>query len=119
MVKRRKSKVAPPPDVCPLDACLKLVGGAWTGKVIWYLREGPRCFTELRYDLKGVSAKVLAERVKRMEADGILRRFSQATSPPTVWYELTAGGVELLEVLEKMMEIGKRLKASRNVSVGH
>lgn len=116
MVKRRKSKVAPPPEVCPLDDCLKLVSGAWTGKVIWYLREGERCFTELRHDLKGVSAKVLTERLKKMEGDGVLRRFTRATSPPTVWYELTQEGRELLEVLEKMVDVGRRLKARRNVS---
>lgn len=116
MVKRRKSQVSPPPEVCPLDDCLKLVSGAWTGKVIWYLREGARCFTELRHDLKGVSAKVLTEKLKRMERDGVLRRFSQATSPPTVWYELTKEGKELLEVLEKMVDIGRRLKSIQNMS---
>jgi DNA-binding HxlR family transcriptional regulator len=116
MVKRRKSKVAPPPEICPLDECLKLVSGAWTGKVIWYLREGSRCFTELRLDLKGVSAKVLTERLKKMERDGVLRRGVRETSPPTVWYELTQEGRELLEVLEKMVDVGRRLKALKNVS---
>lgn len=117
MVKRRKSRVLPPPVQCPLDDCLRLVQGTWTGKVIWYLREGARCFSELQMDLRGVSAKVLTERLRRMERDGILGRVERQTSPPTVWYELTQEGKELLEVIEKMIDIGNRLKARKNVSV--
>jgi DNA-binding HxlR family transcriptional regulator len=49
MVPRRKNKVAPPE--CPLTACLKIVGGAWTPNVVWYLKAQPRRFTELKSDL--------------------------------------------------------------------
>jgi DNA-binding HxlR family transcriptional regulator len=52
MVPRRKSRVAPPE--CPLTSCLKLVGGTWTPNVVWYLKEQPRRFTELKADLAGV-----------------------------------------------------------------
>ena len=51
MVKRRKSKVPPPPTECPLSHCMRVLAGAWRAHVIWYLREGERCFTELQLDI--------------------------------------------------------------------
>ena len=70
MVKRSKSKVSPPPSEWPLNQCVRLIVGAWTADVIWYLREGKRCFTELQTDLKGVSAKMLTNRLRKLKRDG-------------------------------------------------
>jgi DNA-binding HxlR family transcriptional regulator len=83
MVQRRKSLVERPPAACPLRQCVDLLSGAWTADVIWYLREGERCFTELRHDLRGVSAKVLTSRLRRLERDGVVVRAKKDTSPPT------------------------------------
>jgi hypothetical protein len=44
MVPRRKTRVVPPPPVCPLTTCMRVLGGAWTPNVLWYLRETPRRF---------------------------------------------------------------------------
>ena len=110
MVKRRKSKVSPPPFECPLNQCMRLLAGAWTADVIWYLREGNRCFTELQTDLKGVSAKMLTNRLRKLERDGVIQRFSKPTSPPTVWYALTPGGQELCGSLSNIVDIAQRLQ---------
>jgi DNA-binding HxlR family transcriptional regulator len=110
MVKKSKSKVTPPPSECPLNECMHLLAGAWTADVIWYLREGKRCFTELQSDLKGVSAKMLTNRLRKLERDGVIARFSKATSPPTVWYELTPVGQELSVALASVVDIAQRLK---------
>jgi DNA-binding HxlR family transcriptional regulator len=110
MVKRRKSKVPPPPSVCPLSQCMRLLAGAWTAHVIWYLREGERCFTELQTDMRGVSAKVLTNCLRKLERNGIIERFTRLTSPPTVWYSLTPVGQELCGALANVVEIAQRLK---------
>src|SRR5262245_54181320 len=99
MVKRRKTQVSPPPSGCPLKACMRLLAGAWTADVIWYLREGERCFTELRADVRGISAKMLTARLRRLEREGIVERRPKPTSPPTMWYALTPGGQELCGAL--------------------
>ena len=109
MVKRRKTRVLPPPSQCPLKECMRLLGGAWTADVIWYLREGERCFTELRTDLKGVSAKMLATRLRRLEREGIVERRSKPTSPPTIWYALTPVGQDLCGALTNIVEVAQRL----------
>jgi DNA-binding HxlR family transcriptional regulator len=110
MVKRRKSKVPPPPSEYALSQSMRLLSGAWTAEVIWYLREGERCFTELQTDLKGVSAKMLTKRLRMLEGAGVIERLSRATSPPTVWYVLTPIGQELSAALAQVIEIAQRLK---------
>lgn len=110
MVKRRKSKVVPPPAACQLAECMSLLTGAWTANVVWYLREGERCFTELRHDLPGVSAKMLTARLRKLQSQGVVMRSAKATSPPTVWYALTPVGLELAEALTHVVEVAQRLK---------
>lgn len=110
MVKRRKTTVPPPPASCRLHDCLSLLAGAWTADVIWFLRDGERCFTELEHDLRGVSAKMLTARLRMLERRGVVTRWSKETSPPTVWYGLTAGGRELAGALSQVVEISHRLK---------
>ncbi len=92
---------------------MNLLAGAWTADVIWYLREGERCFTELQHDLRGVSAKVLTTRLRKLEREGVIERISRRTSPPTVWYALTPLGQELFAALSLVIDIGQRLKQSR------
>ena len=96
---------------------MKLIGAAWTAEIIWYLREGERCFTELQTDLRGVSAKVLASRLRALTGEGIIQRSTQATSPPTVWYGLTPLGQELCAALVNLVEAGQRLRRARSAPV--
>lgn len=109
MVKRRKSTVAPPPAHCPIRACMEMLGGAWVAEIIWYLRGGKRCFTELRLDLGPVSAKVLTAQLRRLELSGIIQRTTAPTSPPTVWYALTCVGQEFGDAVRSLVEIAQRL----------
>jgi DNA-binding HxlR family transcriptional regulator len=110
MVKRRKSKVLPPPTECPLSQVMRVLAGAWTSHVIWYLREGERCFTELQIDIGGVSAKMLTNRLRKLEREGIIERSTKPTSPPTVWYSLTTVGQELSGALVNVIDVAQRLK---------
>lgn len=113
MVKRRKSKVPPPPSECPLNECMRLLGSAWTAHVIWYLREGERCFTELQTDIVGISARVLTNSLRKLERNGVIERFTKPTSPPTVWYALTPVGQELSGALVHVVDIAQRLNSHR------
>jgi len=107
-VRKNRSQVLPP--VCPLAECMKLLGGAWTPNVVWHLSGGARRFSELRVDIPGVSAKVLTERLRVLEAKGVLSRAVMPTSPPSVEYALTPLGAELVPVIEAIVKVGERLK---------
>ena len=98
MVPRRRTRVAPP--ACPLMTCMKVIGGAWTPNVVWYLREAPRRFSELKNDLQGVSGKTLSARL---------------TSPPTVEYRLTPLGARLIPAVEAIVDVGNELKRLRRL----
>jgi DNA-binding HxlR family transcriptional regulator len=112
-VRVRPSRVTPPPEECPLTECMAFLGGAWTPNVVWYLREGPRRFNELRGDIPGISAKVLSTRLQRLAAEGIVTRTVMPTAPPTVEYELTDLGRELLPAVDAIVDVGHRLKHLR------
>lgn len=110
MVPRRKSKVTPPPHVCPLKLCMSFLGGAWTPNIIWYLSGGPRRFSELKHDLSGVSAKMLTQRLRRLVDIGVVERQERPTSPPTVEYSLTDIGSELKPAIDAIVLVGEKLK---------
>jgi len=53
---------------------MSILGGAWTPNVVWYLRAGPRRFSELRVDVPKISAKVLTMRLRDLERKGVVAR---------------------------------------------
>ena len=110
MIVRRKSKVKPAPDNCPLSDCLKIIGGTWSPNIIWCLSETPRRFSELQDDITGISPKVLTARLRKLEADGVVLREVMPTSPPTVEYSLTELGKELTPAIIAIADVSKRLK---------
>jgi DNA-binding HxlR family transcriptional regulator len=113
-LKVRKNRA--PRPLCPLSECMSVLGGAWTPNVIWYLSAGPRRFSELRVDLPDISAKVLTQRLRELEARGVLTRRVMETSPPSVEYALTDLGREFQPVIEQIVAVGHRLKSLRPVS---
>jgi DNA-binding HxlR family transcriptional regulator len=113
VIVHRPSRVEPPPGECPLTECMAVIGGAWTPNIIWYLGAGPRRFNELRGDVGDVSAKVLSARLRRLGQDGVVERRVMHTTPPSVEYELTDLGRELLPAVEAIVDVGRRLKARR------
>jgi len=115
MIPRRKNTVSPPPETCPLTECMAIISGAWTPNIIWYLSQAPRRFSELKADLPGISGKVLAARLKRLEQDGIVLRADMPTSPPTVEYRLSSLGLELKPAIDMIVQVGERLKQRKAV----
>jgi DNA-binding HxlR family transcriptional regulator len=89
---------------------MRLLGGAWTAHVIWFLSEGERCFTELQTDIGRISAKVLTNRLRQLEREGIIERSIRTTSPPTVWYSLTPVGQDLCSALTNVINTAQRLQ---------
>jgi DNA-binding HxlR family transcriptional regulator len=105
----RKNKVTDPPH-CPLTSCMRLLAGAWTPNVIWYLSAQPRRFGELRIDIPKISARVLSARLRELEAKGVITREVVASSPPSVEYRLTELGRELVPAIAAIVDVGRKLK---------
>ena len=109
MIRHRPNKSGPVPLGCPLETSLKLLAGAWTPKILWYLRTEERRFGDLKRDLGNISAKVLTTRLKELEKRGVVTREVKPTSPPTVEYALTNLGRKLGPILESIAEVGGEL----------
>lgn len=109
MMNKQRSRRTPPPQDCPLDVCLRLLAGAWTPKVLWYLCDEPRRFGDLRRDIGTITSKVLTTRLREMEELGVVAREVIPASPPQVSYSLTQLGKELKPVLDAMAQVGEKL----------
>ncbi len=112
-LKMRRNDSPKPPEPCMLTECMAVIAGAWAANVIWSLRAGPRRFSELRVDIPPITAKVLSTRLSELEARGVISRLVMPTSPPSVEYQLTPLGSELIPALEAIVDVGHRLKAVR------
>ena len=113
-LKVRKNQ-SPVPS-CPLSQCMSIIGGAWTANIIWHLGAGPRRFNELRYDLTGISAKVLTTRLRELTSRGVIHREVKPTSPPSVEYSLTKEGKDLMPAIEAIARVGEKLKKTGSCS---
>ena len=99
-------------DGCPVDFVLKKISGPWTTHILWLLRtHGILRFGELRRLLPDISPKMLTDRLKRLEADGLVLRDYQPTIPPTVSYSLTKRGVQLKAMLDALGDVAMRWRA--------
>lgn len=111
MALRVRKNTVPEPPVCPLTECMRLLRGAWAPNVIWYLSAQPRRFGELRVDIPRISARVLSARLRELEAKGVVTRVVVPTSPPSVEYELTDLGRELVPAISAIVAVGQKLKS--------
>ncbi len=111
-LKMRKNISPKPPQPCMLTECMAVIAGAWAPNVIWCLRAGPRRFSELKADIPPVTSKVLSTRLSELEQRGVLTRHVLPTSPPSVEYQLTALGFELIPALDAIVQVGHKLKSA-------
>jgi DNA-binding HxlR family transcriptional regulator len=95
-------------DSCGIARALDLVGERWTLLVVRELLLGPKRFTDLRAGLPGVSADVLSQRLRELEAAGIVVR--RTLSPPAAArvYELSDWGRELAPALHALGRWGSQ-----------
>ncbi|WP_028938362.1 winged helix-turn-helix transcriptional regulator [Pseudonocardia spinosispora] len=79
---------------CPSRGVLEHVTSRWAVLVLWLLlEEGTLRFSQLRRRVGGVSEKMLAQTLQRLERDGFVERIAHPVIPPHVDYSLTPLGV--------------------------
>ena len=92
-------------DPCPFAPTAEIVFGKWTAHVLWVLGEHGRLrFSELRALLPGVTPKVLTERLRRLERDGLVTRTYHAEVPPRVEYEATELADTLVPIFRQLTD---------------
>ncbi len=81
------------PSCCPhFHRAVELVGKRWTGAILGVLMDGPLRFSEIRQLVPDLSDRLLSERLKELEAEGIVSRKVVDGTPVRVEYALTDKG---------------------------
>ena len=93
----------PPGHCLGLQQALELIGGRWTGSILLAVLSGARRFSDIRVAVPGVSDRLLCDRLRRLEAEGLLERHA-ATDPSLVGYSPTEAGQALAPVLRALSD---------------
>lgn len=91
--------------VCPrFHAAVELVGRRWTGAILFKLIDGPHYFRELLAAIPGISDRLLSQRLRELEAEGLVERSVHDGAPARVSYCLSEAGMELEPALRALYQ---------------
>ncbi len=106
--KKRAGRV-PLSGFCPrFHHAVELIGRRWTGAIVRALIGGPRRFNELLGMIPGLSDRLLTERLRELEAEGLVRRDVDHGPPVSVSYQLTESGLKLEPVMQTLAAWAER-----------
>jgi DNA-binding HxlR family transcriptional regulator len=106
---RKPPQCAETPIPCAINCLLETLTKPWIMQILWVLgNDGPTRFGALRRRVEGISSRVLAERLKHLEARGFVFRSYEPTIPPAVTYGLTNRMAEMEPVLKQMAALGQK-----------
>ena len=99
--------------VCPnFHAAVELVGRRWAGAILVTLLDGPRFYRELGAAIPGVSDRLLSQRLRELEAEGVVSREVHDGPPARVSYSLTELGSELEPAIRELHRWAERWEES-------
>lgn len=94
--------------VCKLDWAFEVIRGKWKAVILCHLLDGTKRFLELQRITHGVSHKVLNEKLKELEDDGLIHKKVYNELPPKVEYYLTSKGREYATILKEIELLGEK-----------
>lgn len=96
-------------SLCPkYEKAFDLLGKRWNGLIIRTLLDGPKRFTDLSHTIPKLSGRVLAERFRELERQGIVERRVYPEIPVRIEYRLTPKGAALEPVLREVQNWADR-----------
>ncbi|MEM9427743.1 MAG: helix-turn-helix domain-containing protein [Pseudomonadota bacterium] len=87
---------------CAIERGMRIIGGKWTGSILWHLKDGPVRFNDLSRMIGGASKKMIAERLRQLEVQGLVSREVAEVKPLSVSYEVTDLGRTALSFLDEL-----------------
>ncbi|MGH2724267.1 MAG: winged helix-turn-helix transcriptional regulator [Actinomycetota bacterium] len=97
---------------------LAQVGDRWSPLVVQALQGGPRRFVDLLEALEGIAPNILSDRLKRLEAAGVVSSSPYSERPVRLAYDLTGWGRDLAGALRLLAEWGAR-RTGEEAAVRH
>lgn len=96
-------------SMCPkYESAIDLLGKKWTGLIIHVLLGGPKRFKEIRAQIPDMSDKMLTDRMKELEALGVVKRSVYPDIPVRIEYDLTPKGKDLEPVIDSIKHWGDK-----------
>jgi DNA-binding HxlR family transcriptional regulator len=95
------------------QGALELAGRRWTGAILLAGLRGARRFSEYRASVPGISDRLLAQRLRELELDGLVERTVIPSTPVQIRYTLSSDGEELMRALQPLIDWTRRREASR------
>jgi DNA-binding HxlR family transcriptional regulator len=97
------------PGLCErFHQAVELIGGRWTGAIIQLLLNGPTRYSTLREAVPDISDRMLSERLRELESEGIVERIVLPETPVRVEYRLTPKGAALEPTLKALGKWAER-----------
>lgn len=91
---------------CPIATTLDLLGDKWSLVIVRDMLTGKASFGDFLASPEGISTNILAERLRRLEAAGLVVRRAYQARPPRYEYKLSDKGEALLPVLQAICRWG-------------
>ena len=89
-------------EPCAIERGMRIIGGKWTGSILWHLKDEPVRFNDLARMVGGASKKMITERLRQLEAQGLVTRQVLDTAPVSVQYAITDLGRTALGFLDEL-----------------
>ena len=93
-------------SACPVACALDVVGDRWTLLVIRDLLAGKSRYGDFLASAEKIPTNILADRLKRLEREGLIARVPYSTRPPRMEYHLTPEGRELGRAVDALARWG-------------
>jgi len=92
---------------CNIEVAMEAIDGKWKILILWYLRDEKKRFNELQKSIYGITQKMLIQKLRDLEEDGIVHREVYPVVPPKVEYSLTQYGQTLKPILKQLYYWGE------------
>jgi DNA-binding HxlR family transcriptional regulator len=102
--------------MCPkFEAAFELLGKRWTGLIIRTLLSGQKRFSDIADAIPNMSARMLTERFRELEKEGIVLRRVYPETPVRIEYELSEKGRELEAVMDEIQKWAEKWNSNNNI----
>lgn len=109
---------------CNIAQTLNLIGDRWTLLILHRIMNGIDTYKELQEQLEGIPSNLLSDRLKCLEADGLINSSLYQQHPPRYQYQLTESGKDLSDLFNSIVIWGEKhlkkcFKQLSHIDCGH
>ena len=92
---------------CPVDATISKIGGKYKAVILYHLGNNTLRYNQIHKKIPAITDKMLAQQLRELEKDGLIKRTVYPVVPPKTEYNLTEFGESLSPILNAMCNWGE------------